>query len=78
MIISCKTFTHLFGDAGDGELSGFQQASVKLHHTICPYCRSYARGMSATVEALHDLPEEEAPEETKSVVLKRLREKRGG
>ena len=78
MIISCKKFTHLFGDSREGELSGLDRAKVKLHHSICPMCRTFVRGMDATVEALHDLPEEAAPEETKSLVLERLRAKRSG
>ncbi len=77
MIITCRTFTHLVDDAREGELSAFGRARVKFHHLICPMCRRYVRGLDATVSALHEVPEEPAPAETKAMILQRLREKRG-
>ena len=78
MIISCRQYTRRMTDVRDGNASAWTRAGVRLHHFVCGMCRAYTQGLDVTVATLHDLPHEPAPEDAKALVLRRLRDKRGG
>ena len=73
MIISCRRFVSMLTEAREGTLSPGHQRSFRFHHKVCTWCQCYVDGFDRTVELLHELPPERAPEQMRAELLARLR-----
>ena len=75
-MIVCRYATTLHTDAREGALPLASRALYALHMRMCDRCRAYAKGLEQTGRALHELPDEPAPDALKSALAERLRERR--
>jgi anti-sigma factor RsiW len=60
--VTCQQFVELITDYFDGALGPPTLSQVEEHLVMCDWCVTYADQMEATVAALHDLGDHEAPE----------------
>lgn len=48
-MLTCSEIPALASDLIDGQLPLVQRARVQLHLALCPNCRTYVRGLSASI-----------------------------
>jgi anti-sigma factor RsiW len=77
-MITCRRFVSIITEEHEGALPPDEQARFDEHRTLCPPCRHYLDGFDRTVELLHELPPEPAPEAMRADILARLRARKGG
>lgn len=53
-MLTCREIPALASDLVDGELPFVQRARAGLHLALCPHCRTYVRGLSATIRLTAD------------------------
>ena len=73
MIVSCRRFVEIITEAREDALPGWERRHFEEHATDCRACRGYLEGFEHTIELLHELPEEHAPEKLREALLSRFR-----
>ena len=73
MIVSCRRFVEIITEAREDALPGWERRHFEEHATDCRACRGYLEGFEHTIDLLHELPEEPAPDEMRETLLSRFR-----
>lgn len=77
MLVSCRQLIEMITDKKEGKLSSMQQAAYALHLSWCDRCRTYIQQMELTLEAIKRIPDAPVPEDVRSALLARFRERPG-
>lgn len=72
-MILCRTVTAHHTDAREGTLTALARVGYRVHMSVCPFCRAYAKGLEQAVAALGTLPEPQVPDALKAGAVARLR-----
>jgi hypothetical protein len=78
VIVTCRRFVEIITAEQEGALPSWEERHFHEHRDVCGPCRRYLEGFERTVELLHELPRERAPEAMREALLARFRAARGG
>jgi hypothetical protein len=73
VIVTCRRLVEIATAEREGALPEWERHHFHEHLGVCGPCRRYIEGFDRTVELLHELPREPAPEATKATLLARFK-----
>jgi anti-sigma factor ChrR (cupin superfamily) len=68
-MLNCREITERASDFLDGTLPWHVRLQVRLHLTMCRFCREYVRQLSLVVRSLRHLPPHEPSVDTQRELL---------
>jgi hypothetical protein len=75
VIVTCKRLVEITTAERESAVPEWERRHYREHLEVCGPCRRWVEGFDRTVELLHELPEQTAPEPMRADLLERFRRK---